>query len=147
MIDDIAFCVVCRLSFHLPATDFEVYSTHSEKGVTPEHSLAMLAMVVKLLRVLKKSGTRKRAVLLTISCGILRSSIFSLPTFAENARSPRKSRFIVIAGRFRLENFPRPWPVGTKMAITRSRGPKTRSTSDHGLRDFALFDFVHCKIC
>ena len=62
-------------------------------------------------------GAPKRAVLLTIGCGISCSSFLSLATFAENARSPGKLRFIAILGVFRLET-----AVAsrvTKMAITR----------------------------
>ena len=35
----------------------------------------------------------------------------------------------------------------TKMAITRFRGPNTRGTFDHRMRNFTLFDFVSRKIC
>ena len=60
---------------------------------------------------------RESKVLLTIGCGISCSPFLSLATFAENARSPGKLRFIVILGVFRLET-----AVAsrvTKMAITR----------------------------
>ena len=57
-------------------------------------------------------GAPQRAALLTIGCGISRSSTLSHTKFAENARSPGKSRFIAILGVFRLENLPRPWPAG-----------------------------------
>ena len=60
---------------------------------------------------------RPPARLLTIGCGISCSSFLSLATFAENARSPGKSRFIAILGVFGLET-----AVAsrvTKMAITR----------------------------
>ena len=45
-------------------------------------------------------------------CGISSCSVLSLAKFAENARSPGKSRFIAMVGIFRLENFLRPWPTG-----------------------------------
>ena len=48
-------------------------------------------------------GVPKRAVLLTIGCGISCSPFLSLATFAKNARSPGKLRFIAILGVFRLE--------------------------------------------
>ena len=35
----------------------------------------------------------------------------------------------------------------TEMAITRFRGPKTRGTFDHQMRNFVLFDFVSRKVC
>ena len=58
------------------------------------------------------SVSAKRAALLTIGCGISTSSILSLAKFAENARSPGKSRFIAFLGVFRLKNLPRPGPAG-----------------------------------
>ena len=84
-------------------------------------------------------------VLLTIGCGISCSSFLSLATFAENARSPGKSRFIAILGVFRLET-----AVDsrvTEMAITRFRSSKTRGTFDHRMRSCLLFVFVSRNIC
>ena len=48
---------------------------------------------------------------------------------------------------FQISHVPNPPPLRVpKMAVTRFRGPKTRGTFDHRLRNFALFDFVSRKI-
>ena len=91
-----------------------------------------------------RSGDPKRAAVFTIKSGISRSLHLYPAKFAENARSTGKSRFVAILGRFRLEKSAA--AVGgraTKMAIARSRGPKTRGTFYDRMRNFTPFDVPH----